>query len=733
MAALLLLPALVGTAAAQPAPAPPVDVDGPEVDDADGPVRLVLSELDAVLGPGSRPETVAGPDGAPPPGGAQDAEAEDEQALELRALVEHTGEAAIGDLTLVVEVYPAESTRSGLRTALDRTDTLGGLDASHVHEEPVRDGDPLEPGDVAGVDITIPVDDISWAEGGGVHPVRVALVRGASVVDEVRTAAVWLAAAVDRPLLTAAVWPFDEEPWRDAGGTYPRGVDAELRPGGALDAQLRAVERHPDAGVLLAPPAHLLEDLRDRAGGYVRTERTDGGALETRRVSGDDVSAQRSSELLGRLRVALDDSRSGPLARPYADADLGALTADESARALAGELARAGRDRLESFGQRIPEQRSYLLPPGSGPAALDLVPADTVVVPYGAIEGPDPASDPTLPSPVRDVTSAGGRPVTLLVADPYVTDLLRAPIGRSPATAAHRVLVETAMIHFEAPGASQRALAVLPPEGWAPSPEVAQRLLRGLGDAPWLSLRDARDVAVSAQRGPATSLLGATDPTLSADDLARVTRVLGDLESVWQARIGTLAAAEVDETEDDGTIYARDPAALRDEVLRATSRWYPSGSTTRAALLADVATAVDRTLASVELVSGTSVTLTSDAGTIPVTLQRSEGGPLDVVVEVASQARLTWPEGSRSEVIRLEPGTTQTVSFATRALSTGEFSVTVRVTDPSGRLEFDRTNLSVRSTAVSGPALAIIGGLVVALLAAGLVRRRPARPLEVVR
>jgi MYXO-CTERM domain-containing protein len=105
-----------------------------------------------------------------------------------------------------------------------------------------------------------------------------------------------------------------------------------------------------------------------------------------------------------------------------------------------------------------------------------------------------------------------------------------------------------------------------------------------------------------------------------------------------------------------------------------------------------------------------------------------------VRVEVASQGRLVWPDGRRSEPLELTDGVAQTVSFQTRALSTGTFPVTVRVTDPTGEHELERTTVSVRSTAISGPALSATGLAVLALLLAGaLRRRRPRRShLEVV-
>lgn len=691
----------------------------PDEDDAQ--VSLTLTHLEAILGPGSVRELddpSVDADQAPSP----------PSALELRALVEHTGDGDLDDLRLVVEVHPAVTSRAELRTALDEGMTTSAL---LIDEVDLRGGGTLSPGEFAGGEIAVD-DEVPWADDGGVHPLRIAVVRGVTVLDEVRTAAVWLDREPQAPLLTAAVWPLDDAPWRTAGHTYPRGVAYELRPGGRIDAQLRAVERHPTVGVLLAPPAHLLEDLEDRSDGYVRTERVDGGAVESRAVEPDADGPRRSGATLQRLRNAVEGAPSGPLARPYADADLRTLLGDDLTRPLAGELATQGRLRLERQTGRAADPRTYLLPAGIDPDVLDVVPADTVVVPYRAVEGPDPEPAVTLPPAVRETMSSSGRPVTLLVGDPFLGELL--DTDGSPAVAAHRVLVETAARYFESPDAEGRALAVLPPSGWAPSAELADRVLEGLGSATWLQLQDPQTIATQAQSRQRAELSGAGGSDIGSDRRGRVVELLADLEAVRDARAGDGELEVEADEDDDGSLAGRDPSALRDAVWRATSRWYPAGSTVADGLLADVETVLDRTTREVSLASGSTVTLTADTGTIPVTLQRGEGGPLDVRVEVASQARLTWPEGARSEVIRLAEGSAQTVSFPTRALSTGDFSVSVRVTDPTGRIELDRTTMSVRSTAVSRPAITAIGVVVVLLLLAGLVRRRPSdRHLEVVR
>lgn len=679
-------------------------------------MTLTVSDFTGALGPGSErsPASAEDPprptDRRPPP-----------EELVVRALLEHTGGDPLDQLQLLVEVHPAQGSRGGLRAALDDED--GPDTVPSVHAVDVRPEGQLRAGEVTGVELRIPPEDVAWAEGGGVHPVRIAVQRGTEVLAEARTAAVWLSEVPDAPLLTSALWPLDTPPWRGPGSAYPEDVDVSLRAGGRLDAILRSLERFPDAGVTIAPSSHLLEDLRDRANGFVRTERIDGGALESRTVDPESAAARRANDVLQRIRDLTEDLPYAPIPRPYADADLTALVGDQEVRELAGELATTGRRRLQRLIDRTPDPSSYLLPASTSPEVLDLIPAEVAVVPYEAVEGPDPAANPTLPAALRSVRSASGRPFRLVVGDPYISALLAEPRPGGSVLTSQRVLAETAMVYFEAPNSAGRALALHPPEAWEPSTELGGQLLDGLTTATWLDLRDPATVAALARQEDRATLAAPAAPTLTAEQTQRLADALADL-----------AAAAAARSEEDPELAGREPAQLRDQLLRSTSRWLPAGSGEADALVSDVTAAIDRTLEDVQIASGSLVTLTSDTGTIPVTLQRGDGGPLDVRVEVTSQGRLAWPEGRRSEVLTLEEGTTQTVTFETRALSTGNFSVSVRVTDPSGRIELDRTALSVRSTAISGFALTGIGLVVVVLLLAGLLRRRPKRrTLEVVR
>jgi hypothetical protein len=694
---------LLGLLVAGPAPAAAQD-PGEEED-----VRLVVSSLTGVLGPNSvvrdQEELLEQPD---PP-----------LDLELRLLVENAGPAALDSLRVVLELYPAAPTRGDLTAAFEGSPA----GQPHVHEVPLREGGVLAPGDVAGVADVFPHDEVTvWSETGGVHPLRIAVVRGTDVLAQTVTAVVWVAAPVGKPVLTTFVWPFDDAPWRTVRGAYLAEADRAIQPGGRLDVLLGSLERRPDVPVVLAPAAHLLEDLRDRADGFTALQRQADGSVEAREVEPEDPEARRANDTLTRLRALARRLPHAPVTGAYADADLYGLTSAAQAD-LAGEAAVEGRRRLQQLLDRAPDAGTHLVGGELDPAVLDLLPGDQLLLPSRTVEdtsSSEPGAD------LRPIRSAAGRLVTGVVADHLMEQVLANAPGRAgPVADAQRVLAEAASLYFSAPEVDDRTLLLLPPDTWTPSPELAVRLLDGLEAAPWVELTSPDVLATTGHRSSEPLLLVEPEEPSLPPTLAEA------LDATSRA----LEAARAAVTAEAPLIGGRNPRELHDSLLRATSRWHrDAGAGEAEALVRDVRRAVDETFGDVVVASGSRITLTSDSGQIPVTLQRTRGGPITVRVEVASQGRLMWPDGRRSEPLELADGTSQTVSFQTRALSTGTFPVTVRVTDPTGEHELERTTVSVRSTAISGPALSATGLAVLALLLAGVLRRRRPRRghLEVV-
>jgi hypothetical protein len=685
-----------------------------------GEVRLELTAFDGVRGPGAGPAVTPAtvPDMLDRSLGNRD--------VGLRLLVENTDDRSIDALRVVVEFHPTVTTRAGLEEALDGQ---VASEPSLVHGVDVDEGAPLAAGGIAGLDIELP-GEVPFDAGDGVHPVRITLLRGTTVLDEIVTAIVWFEQRPTEPVGLALIWPFDASPWRGAGGTYPQGADREVQPGGRLDRLLTAAEGASSSLLNLAPSAHLLEDLTDRAGGFRRTVRNDNGVLEGEDVAADQPEALLASQTLRRLRALTAEQRAAPVAGTYADVDLGTLLehGDEAAR-LASSAAIEARRRLPGQLGRDIDPAIHLADGSLAPAILDIIGGDTVVLDAAAAGLPDvrddAVTDPDLGEMVRPLIAPSGRQFSAIIPDPYLEAALAD--GGHPGgglVTAQNLLARTAMLHNAAPGVADRALVLRPPATWDPSATSAAALLQGLEEASWLDPRSVSALAAGARRSATPIELGATPPdtdeAATVEPLAAIDpRLVADLESA-STGIDALVAALPDPA---NRVEGRTIDQLRDDLLRAGSRWLIDTGGGEA-LVRDVQRSIDTRRGDVEVTTGT-VTLTSDTGQIPVTLQRSRGEPIRVVVTVESQGRLLWPEGRRSEELLLETeGASQTVSFTTRALSTGTFPVTVRVTDPGGLVTMTETTVSVRSTTISGPALIATGALVAVLLLIGALRRR---------
>lgn len=676
--ATLLLLTLVMLVSVAPLPAHGVTQDPP------GTARIVLNGLEAVLGPVQQDPVPEGEVGPLVP-----------TTFRARVLIQNLTDQPLEGLRLVVDVRERAVTRSQLRAALDTTSTssLGRLEHLALDEQldtvPAHGFVQTEvtiDGEEAG--LVDPDDDVT------IHPVVVSVIQGRVILDEVRTATVGVARPVARPLETTLLAPLDgPAPSSDR----PQEAAPMLLPGGRLDRLLRAVEAAPPGAVTVAPAPHAVEDL----------------------VRLVDAAVPGASDMLTRLQAAVVDRAGGVVSMPYALADVPALASSSGTEDLASAAIVAGRQRLLSLVGRAPDAAHLLLSPQT-PDALDLAPADVLVALWDDTSGPDLEANPSanVPPALRTTRSRSGRSLGVLVGDPWVTSQLAEADGRHGWDVdAHRTVIESAMTFAQSPGQAGRAFAVVPPVGWDAPGRLADELYSRLARAPWLRTGAPATVAARA---------GITAPWTPAESVTPDrTPLLRQVASLDQ-RLSGLAAAVTDVEER--------PAVVRrgDDLLRAMSVWPDPDPLERARMiLDDLATAIDEAIGEVDVPRDSVVTLASESGVIPVTVQHPEGVPMDVVVEVAAQGRLTFNEGT-SRPIRLEEGGTATVSFPATALSRGTFPLSVTVSTPNGDLVLDQTLLSVRASAVSRPALIAIAGVVLLLLVVGRLRRPKQPRLEVV-
>lgn len=643
--------------------------------------RIVLNGLAAVVGPmqDSTLPTSEQPARLP-------------SSLSARVVIENRTDEALDGLRLVVTVHERATTRSQLRQALDATAGTG-LDDEVVPFDQSLEAIPA--GGFAQVEIDVPSEEAGLIDPDDdvvIHPISISVVRGRSVLDEVRTAAVGVARPIARPLQAVALAPLDG-PVRDDDGAR-----ADLLPGGRLDRILRALEAAPAGAVTLAPAPHAAEDL---------------GVLV-------DAAVPGATDMLARLSTVVTERGAGIVSSPYALADVPALAASTSTEDLATRSIVAGRQRLPALLGVAPDAAHLLVSPQTI-TSVDLAPADVLLSTWDDMSGPDLDANPSadIPPALRRARSAAGRSLDVLVGDPWVTEHLTGATGEHGwAVEAHRVVAETAMVFAKAPGVEGRAVAIMPPVGWEAPGRLPDELYSRLVAAPWLALDDPVNVAA---RTNVTAAWQATD-TVAPDR----TVLLGRLATA-QDRLSGLASAVADMEEPPAVV------ARGDDLLRALSVWPSTEPLERATtILANLEDEVDAAIGTVVVPDDSVVTLASERGVIPVTIQHPDGVPLDVVVEVTSQGTLTFTEGT-SRSLRLEEGGTATVSFEATALGRGDFPMAVTVRTPSREVVLAGQVVQVRASAVSRPALIAIGTVVLLLLLLGR-RRRPKQPqLEVVR
>jgi len=533
------------------------------------------------------------------------------------------------------------------------------------------------------------------------------------------------------------VWSVDAPPTRATDGTVASALDPLTLPGGRIDTVVRMLARAPADVVTLAPGATLLEDLALR-----ELERIGGGTAPPT----DDPGARRAAELYELLVTSVRLAPSAPVALPYADADVARILASPpAARRLAAAAVFEGSRRLAGLTGRSAAPVT-LLEGSSDPRVLDLVAGSVVLLPYASIAAPDLILDLPLPDPVRPLVAPSGRLLSGIVADPFVTAAIgegarqrfgpaheaapasegtEAPVQGGPVIAAHHVLLRSAMLYAEAPNRGGRSLLVLPPPDLDADPRFLIALFEGFASAPWLDLQ-----------GPA-ALLGSTpfadvarSPSgpieLRAADVAplapRLVQAIAELIAARDLLLDTIDADSAGGEPDEIIVAGRDLGEVADELLRATSRATLGAGTDAASVrLETIAAALRASLGELSVTSN-EVTLTARDGVLPLTLRHTGGVPLRLVVDVTGPAALSWPDGTQRR-LTLAADEERTLELPVRAGSTGTFPVVVRVSSPSGTLLIDET-LSVRATAVAGPALAGIGAVVAVLLVVGTIRQR---------
>jgi hypothetical protein len=534
----------------------------------------------------------------------------------------------------------------------------------------------------------------------GVYPLTIELRRpGGPALDRFVTPLVVVAPGLV-PLTLAWVWRFDATPVRLPSGSARTQARAALEPDGRLRRMAGALADASDVPLTLAATPETLEAWVEGVGGVPRDEA--GADLSG---TGDPTglratAAQATRQVLDSPYVPVD------LPRLLA-ADLGAevdrqfirgrevltqvLGGDARGTVLAGDLDAPALSRLRQYGV----ERVVVPPEALTPLAQRLTPGRPFALAHR------------------------NRPFAAAVTDPGLAALLDG--DAPPALRAARFLAALSLVAFEAPR-EQRGVVVVTSAGWDPPAALLNAVLGGLRSHPAIAPRTLdgffAEVALEAVEG--APLVRTPAPAGS------IPKEGPDPEAVGRIRRRLAAFAEVI-GEDQTPTRAVDRNILLSQVAD-----LPGGRLSPGAYLAGARDVISGVTGRVKGPDGQRVTLTARRASIPISLLNANDRPLRVRVRLESD-QLQFPEGAE-RLLTLPPQNT-TERFAVEARAPGAFPLSIRVTSPDGDLVVNQSDLTIRSTVVSGVGATLTAGAGVFLLVwwgnnLRRSRRRPRRRAE---
>lgn len=422
----------------------------------------------------------------------------------------------------------------------------------------------------------------------------------------------------------------------------------------------------------------------------------------------DPALVQRTSTSAGDARswlTALEEAARGRevLRLPWADPDLGAIAhAGGQASDLLGlALTTTGTSQSSPLWS---DARPVLLSADDVPdletaalAATDGAGAPLVTGP-GAMP---PTRTGTTPDAAVALTTAGGD-LSALVPDEALSDLLATPSatqpGATPATAAQRVLAETAVLARSA-GSDGVTVLARTPRDWDPTTAVADAQLSALESAPWV---DTTSVA---------GLLDDPAGDVRRDELPATSRTADELTPAWvNALDGGWRAAQAFAS------VVQDPAALLDglgsDILTPLSVAWRADPQGRAQAVQTALAEAQARQRGLTLLLNQQVTVISRTSQIRVVVRNDLDQDAMVRVEVRPQKGCL--QTTRSGVVPVAARQQTAVPLSLRATANCDVDVTVSLVAENGR----ELASPVRFRARVAPTVESVGTVVLAVLLA---------------
>ena len=609
--------------------------------------------------------------------------------MQLTVAITNSGERPLEDLVVALWIYNPARSRSAYQAGLEDEPPTEPLVV-----DPFPQRSSLGPGETREFSITHKLPELEARGENALYPVKVQVESNGVAVGALRTSIVFIQERPLVPLNVSLTFVLDAPiRFRPDGVLLEPTIEQQLAPGGRLETIVGALERRPVRATLVVSPL-LVEALEQMQDGYRIID-----ASGERTVPDRDPEALRAGEMLERLRALSLNTAIETLALPYASPSIPALVRSGLTDDLEQQIAHGRKVLEEVLG--APIEGAILYPPGSSITtdSLDLLPEDIESLILGA-DMLRPLPDLNLSPPA---TALVGGSHSAVVPDAGAAAYLEP--GDDPRLQAQHAIGELSAIYFEEPSIL-RGAALLIDEETHPSPLFLEPFLGALTDlsprGEWL------------RPTKASQLLAAVPP----EERRRIRRA--DLPSLSASLVGGVEAGhtaiEQFESITNGDLAL--PSRLRSLLLVAESRNYVGRDSSARRFVDAVRDRVAREFQKIEPPAGSSVTLTSRGGVIPVTMRKQTDYEVRVRITLRSP-RLDFLEGGSREVLLSSEA--EALNFRVRAQTTGRFPVRILVDTPSGQ-RIVESNIVIRSTAYNRVALLVTIGA--ALFLAGWWGRR---------
>ncbi|HYT30200.1 MAG TPA: DUF6049 family protein, partial [Actinomycetota bacterium] len=381
-------------------------------------------------------------------------------------------------------------------------------------------------------------------------------------------------------------------------------------------------------------------------------------------------------------------------ALPFGDAQIPAILRAGQGKYLSNLLFRGRADVQAALG--VAPSTEVVRPTDSeldGPSLIQLVARGTRVVLVDPGFLPSPAQGGLTFSPPSVVRlTSGTRSAEAVIPDAGVAALAAGYPG-DPQLAAHAALGELAATWLEFPGTPGRGAAMLFPEGPRYPAALAGIMANLVGASPWLHPVHASDLAAAITPQAAARVPARTYPRFDPAYIDRLRAARRSLNEFDHAVVGAEALK----------------AALGDDLLGCLGGTFVADPAAGDRYIGAVVTAVRQTFSKLTLpASGTTVTLTSQRATLPLTIVNASAYPIHARVVLTADRRLVFGSGGTREVTIPPKGLT--IQFGVSARTTGRFPMRVLVQTPGGEATIVQTQIVVRSTAYNRVALLLTIG-----------------------